>query len=188
MKNMLRYDQRSFTCSASNPVISDTFSAPKLSISNGPDAATVKTFPLLHHYEEGSDVSLSCSADSRPVAQIKWFFNGEMLSSTEAQLPLMNIQMSQSGNYSCQAFNSKTLRYSTSEPALVSVLNYTEGDGPYEVTVTCPNKLEAGQSFAMLCSAESVPVATYSWKFNDDPLVKRTEMVLVTIVKPEAPL
>uniref|UniRef100_A0AAV2MAQ1 Ig-like domain-containing protein n=1 Tax=Knipowitschia caucasica TaxID=637954 RepID=A0AAV2MAQ1_KNICA len=161
IKEVLKYDQGPFKCSASNPVSSDTFTAPKLSISYGPDAATVEIFPLLDHYEEGSDVSLSCSADSRPVAQFKWYFNGEMLSSSEAQLPLMNIQMSQSGNYSCQAFNSKTLRYSTSEPALVSVLRRIAN-----MNVKLSTEPIEGSSVNFTCDA-SGSIFSRKWLINE---------------------
>lgn len=79
-------------------------------------------FPSNEFYVEGSDITLSCSADSRPEAEFKWFLNRELLSLTGAQVTLENIQMDQSGSYSCQAFNSKTLRYTTSQPSVISVL------------------------------------------------------------------
>ena len=63
-----------------------------------------------------------CSADSRPSAVFKWFLNGALLSDTGSDLSLMNVQISQSGNYSCQAFNDKTLSYEMSQPSVVSVL------------------------------------------------------------------
>lgn len=39
------------------------------------------------------------------------------------QLKLVDIQMSLSGNYSCQAFNNRTVRYETSEPAAVNIMS-----------------------------------------------------------------
>ena len=82
---------------------------------------TVLRPPPQEHYEEGSDVSLTCSADSRPSAQFHWFLNRNKLPDSGPELRLMNMQMSRSGNYSCQAFNNKTLRYGTSQPSAVSV-------------------------------------------------------------------
>uniref|UniRef100_A0A8C6WHQ9 Ig-like domain-containing protein n=1 Tax=Neogobius melanostomus TaxID=47308 RepID=A0A8C6WHQ9_9GOBI len=108
---VLRYDQGSYTCEVSNPVSSNTtdeelfVKGVRLTIS-----------PSAEYYGEGSVVSFSCSADSRPEAQFRWFINGEMSSSTGAQINL-------SGNYSCQAFNSKTLRYTTSPSAEIFVLS-----------------------------------------------------------------
>uniref|UniRef100_A0A8C6SJV4 Ig-like domain-containing protein n=1 Tax=Neogobius melanostomus TaxID=47308 RepID=A0A8C6SJV4_9GOBI len=103
---VLRYDQGSYTCEVSNLVSSNRV---RLTIS-----------PSAEYYGEGSVVSFSCSADSRPEAQFRWFINGEMSSSTGAQI---NLVMEQSGNYSCRAFNSKTLRYTTSQPEEISVLS-----------------------------------------------------------------
>ncbi|XP_072298404.1 cell adhesion molecule CEACAM6-like [Eucyclogobius newberryi] len=117
-----RSDQGPFRCKVSNPVSSSTSDPAELSISYGPDDVILKTSPQIDDFEEGSDVLMSCSADSRPAAQFQWLFNGELLSFTGAQLELMKIQMNQSGDYSCQAFNSKTHRYTTSEPGLISVL------------------------------------------------------------------
>uniref|UniRef100_A0A3B4B4L1 Ig-like domain-containing protein n=1 Tax=Periophthalmus magnuspinnatus TaxID=409849 RepID=A0A3B4B4L1_9GOBI len=117
-----RYDQGPFTCKVSNLVSSSISDPVQLSINYGPDGAILSISPLLDYYEEGSDVSLSCSADSRPAAQFKWLLNGTLLSFTGAQMELKTIQTSQSGNYSCQAFNNKTLRYTTSQPASISVL------------------------------------------------------------------
>ncbi|XP_072316861.1 cell adhesion molecule CEACAM6-like [Eucyclogobius newberryi] len=117
-----RSDQGPFRCQVSDPVSNSSSETAELSISYGPDDVILETSPQIDDCEEGSDVLLSCSADSRPAAHFKWLFNGELLSFTGAQLELVKIQMNQSGNYSCQAFNSKTLRYTTSEPGLISVL------------------------------------------------------------------
>uniref|UniRef100_A0A3B4B1P7 Ig-like domain-containing protein n=1 Tax=Periophthalmus magnuspinnatus TaxID=409849 RepID=A0A3B4B1P7_9GOBI len=118
-----RYDQGPFTCKVSNLVSSSISDPVQLSINYGPDGAILSISPLLDYYEEGSDMTLSCSADSRPAAQFKWLLNGKLLSFTGAQIQMMNMETSQSGNYSCQAFNSKTLRSTTSQPASISVLS-----------------------------------------------------------------
>lgn len=52
----------------------------------------------------------------------KWFLNGDLLSDTGPELKLMNIFLHHSGNYSCQAFNNRTMRNQTSESVTVSVL------------------------------------------------------------------
>uniref|UniRef100_A0A3B4T3R8 Ig-like domain-containing protein n=1 Tax=Seriola dumerili TaxID=41447 RepID=A0A3B4T3R8_SERDU len=78
--------------------------------------------PSQEYYVEGSNISLSCSAVSRPAALYYWFLNGDLLSDTGPELRLMNIQISQSGNYSCQAFNNKTLRPQTAQLSALTVL------------------------------------------------------------------
>uniref|UniRef100_A0A8C6T7S8 Ig-like domain-containing protein n=1 Tax=Neogobius melanostomus TaxID=47308 RepID=A0A8C6T7S8_9GOBI len=102
---VLRYDQGSYTCKVSNPVSSST-SDEELSVSYGPEGVNLTISPSAEYYGEGSVVSFSCSADSRPEAQFRWFINGEMLSSTGAQINLL----SDSGEYICRATNDVTLK------------------------------------------------------------------------------
>ncbi|XP_055083578.1 carcinoembryonic antigen-related cell adhesion molecule 1-like isoform X3 [Periophthalmus magnuspinnatus] len=160
-----RYDQGPFTCKVSNLVSSNISDPVQLSINYGPDGAILSISPLLDYYEEGSDVSLSCSADSRPAAQFKWLLNGELLSFTGAQIQMINIQTSQSGNYSCQAFNSKTLRYKTSQPASISVLRRITN---IHVESSSNEPIE-GTSVNITCDA-SGPIFTRKWLINEQEL------------------
>uniref|UniRef100_A0A669C548 Ig-like domain-containing protein n=1 Tax=Oreochromis niloticus TaxID=8128 RepID=A0A669C548_ORENI len=117
-----RSDQGPFRCSVSNPVSIGTSDPVNLSISYGPENINLILSPPQGYFAVGSDISLTCSVGSRLPAQFKWFLNGDQLPDTGSELRLMNVQMSQSGNYSCQAFNSKTLRSQTSQPSAITVL------------------------------------------------------------------
>uniref|UniRef100_A0A671WAX2 Ig-like domain-containing protein n=1 Tax=Sparus aurata TaxID=8175 RepID=A0A671WAX2_SPAAU len=112
--SVTRYDQGPFTCHVSNLVSNDTNDP-----LNGPENINL-TSPSQEYHVEGSNISLSCSAASRPAAVFYWLLNGDKLFDTGPELRLVNIQMSQNGNYSCQAFNNKTLRYETSQPSAVT--------------------------------------------------------------------
>ncbi|GLD72044.1 carcinoembryonic antigen-related cell adhesion molecule 5-like protein [Lates japonicus] len=129
--SVTRYDQGPFRCRVFNPVSNVTSDPVNLSISFGPDNTNLKQSPSQEYYVKGSNISLSCSAVSRPAAQFQWFLNGAKLPDRGPELRLMNIQMSQSGNYSCQAFNNITMRTQTSQPSVVSVL-----DGPDSIKLT----------------------------------------------------
>uniref|UniRef100_A0A3P9PG11 Ig-like domain-containing protein n=1 Tax=Poecilia reticulata TaxID=8081 RepID=A0A3P9PG11_POERE len=114
-------------CFCTNAIFIITFSVKLYSLYillflhlDGPDNVTIEVHPFKEHHEKGSDINLTCSADSSPSAEYLWFLNGDQLTSSGPLLRLTNIQMSQSGNYSCQAFNSKTLQYQTSEPSSLS--------------------------------------------------------------------
>lgn len=89
---------------------------------DGPENINLIVSPPQGYFAVGSDISLTCSVGSRPPAQFKWFLNGDQLLDTGSELRLMDVQMSQSGNCSCQAFNSKTLRSQTSQPSAITVL------------------------------------------------------------------
>lgn len=91
-------------------------------LTDGPETINLTISPSQEYYDEGADLTLTCSADSGPPALILWFLSGVQLSGTGAELRLTDIHMSQSGNYSCQAFNNRTLRHQTSESAAVVVV------------------------------------------------------------------
>uniref|UniRef100_A0A3P9K050 Ig-like domain-containing protein n=1 Tax=Oryzias latipes TaxID=8090 RepID=A0A3P9K050_ORYLA len=123
--SVTRYDEQSYKCRAFNPVSEGISENSILSALYGPQAQ-----PILF-YQEGSEVSLSCSADSKPSAQFSWFLNGTKLPDSGPELTLRNIQISQRGDYSCQAFNSKILTNEMSPSFSISVI---EGSS---VTLTC---------------------------------------------------
>ncbi|XP_063340938.1 carcinoembryonic antigen-related cell adhesion molecule 5-like [Pelmatolapia mariae] len=117
-----RFDQGPFRCRVSNPVSTGTSDPVNLSINYGPENINLILSPSQGYFAVGSNISITCSVGSRPPAQFKWFLNGDQLPDTGSELRLMNVQMSQSGNYSCQAFNSKTLISQTSQPSAITVL------------------------------------------------------------------
>ena len=73
-------------------------------------------------YSSGSDITLSCSSESKPAAQFQWVLSGTLLGREGPELRLENVQASQSGAYSCRAYNSKTHRSETSSPSTITVL------------------------------------------------------------------
>lgn len=83
----------------------------------------LKQSPLQQYHQEGTNISLLCSADSPPLAPFYWFLNGDLLPDTGPQLRLTDIQMNQRGNSSCQAFNNREMRNETSRPAVISALS-----------------------------------------------------------------
>ncbi|CAB1450659.1 unnamed protein product [Pleuronectes platessa] len=116
--NVTRYDQGTFRCRVVNPVSTGTSDPVFLSVSFGPENTRLNLSPSEHYYEVGSNVNLTCSAVSSPPAHFQWIG----LSASGPELPLLNMNMNQTGNYSCQAFNNKTNRSQTSQPAFISVL------------------------------------------------------------------
>ncbi|KAK1894777.1 Carcinoembryonic antigen-related cell adhesion molecule 1 [Dissostichus eleginoides] len=74
--NVTRYDQGPFRCQVFNPVSEGTSAPVTLTINYGPENIILRISPTKEHHQEGSDISLSCSADSGPPAQFTWFLNG----------------------------------------------------------------------------------------------------------------
>lgn len=89
---------------------------------DGPELVTKTQVPPADVLKKGSNLTLSCSAKSSPAAEFIWLFNGAGLPQKTATVILSNLGEEQSGNYSCMAYNSKTMRYVTSEVTQLSVL------------------------------------------------------------------
>ncbi|KAM8734991.1 cell adhesion molecule CEACAM5-like isoform 1-T1 [Acanthopagrus schlegelii] len=162
--NVTRYDQGPFRCHVSNPVNGVTSDPVNLSISYGPENVIVKISPSQEYYEEGSNITLSCSAVSKPSVLYYWFLNGSVMPHTGSEI---NIQIGESGNYSCQAFNQKTLRYDTSSPLAVTVLERISGAA---VTSSINVPIE-GKSVNLTCDAAAGSVVTRMWKKDGSDLI-----------------
>ncbi|XP_061573157.1 carcinoembryonic antigen-related cell adhesion molecule 1-like isoform X2 [Cololabis saira] len=171
--NVSRYDQGSYRCRVFNPV-SDVISDPVIiSVSFGPENVKMTVSPSQNLYKEGSDISLTCSAESRPPSlQFFWFLDGEQLSDTGPELRLMNIQTTQSGNYSCQAFHSKTMRYETSQPSSITVLQKISGPHvtPSDLTIE-------GNPVNLICDASGSPTAR-KWMKDGSDLIPNDNIAL----------
>ena len=71
---------------------------------------------------KGSNVTLTCSAQSSPAAVFKWIHNGVERKETEGTLVLANVDESQAGNITCMAFNAKTMRYVSAQVVKFTVI------------------------------------------------------------------
>lgn len=91
----------------------------------GPEDIKLTVFPLKEYHDQGSDVILTCSVVSRPPAQFLWYLNGNPSVHNTPELRLMNIQLSQRGNYTCEAFNNRTMKTQTSQPVVLTILKCT---------------------------------------------------------------
>ncbi|XP_069115193.1 cell adhesion molecule 1-like isoform X1 [Argopecten irradians] len=68
---------------------------------------TITRNPMKDIYYEGENLLLTCAAEGNPAPTYIWKLNGTQVG-TAAQLPLTNIQIDQSGDYSCEAKNNFT--------------------------------------------------------------------------------
>ncbi|XP_049586476.1 carcinoembryonic antigen-related cell adhesion molecule 5-like [Syngnathus scovelli] len=121
ISNVSRYDEGPYTCHVFNNFSSATSTPLKLAISYGPESIFFQLYPSGEYFVRGSNLSLSCSAASRPPALFEWFFNGDLLSQVGAVLNLQKVQENQSGNYNCRAFNNKTEKYQTTKPSAIFI-------------------------------------------------------------------
>lgn len=127
-------DEGPFRCNVSNGVSSAISPAVHLNISYGPSNATITAMPMENMYRTGSNITLTCSAGSKPPASIQWMVDGVNLNQSGSQLQLTNVKESNSGNYKCLLHNSVTSRFSSVskmirvlDPLTSVVVNQTSG-------------------------------------------------------------
>uniref|UniRef100_H3ASP0 Ig-like domain-containing protein n=1 Tax=Latimeria chalumnae TaxID=7897 RepID=H3ASP0_LATCH len=118
ISEILRTDNGPYTCNASNAVSTNSSDKFFLNISYGPDSPKISISPNSTELSVGSDILFSCAADSNPPATFTWFLNNTSLNENGQNLTITKIQQNNTGNYSCQAFNSDTKRYNTARRAV----------------------------------------------------------------------
>ncbi|XP_075907164.1 cell adhesion molecule CEACAM6-like [Nelusetta ayraudi] len=170
--NVTRYDQGPFSCLVNNPVSNTRTNEVTLFISYGPENVTLTT-PSQEYYAAGSTVNMSCLADSRPATYF-WFVDGNQLSDSGPELQLVDIQLNQDGNYSCQVFNNQTLRNETTQPVAVRVL---ERISQVSITASPANQLLEGSMINLTCEA-SGSIFTRRWRKDGAELSVDENMAL----------
>ncbi|CDQ67146.1 unnamed protein product [Oncorhynchus mykiss] len=162
-------------CTVSNKLESDSSAPFNLTVSYGPENIAMAVTPMAEVQKKGSNITLTCSAQSSPAAVIQWIHNGVPLNVMGPKLVLANIAEAQSGNYSCMASNAKTLRYLESTTAKFTVVEALSG-----TKITGPNgTLVAGNSTATLsCQARAGTAGTRVWLKNGVALSPSNRVVV----------
>ncbi|XP_041843427.1 hemicentin-1-like [Melanotaenia boesemani] len=111
--NLTRDDLGPFRCFVFNPVSNGTSDPVNFTIIYGPDnlALTVNGLDITS-FSVGSNLTMLCSVESNPPAQLQWAFRGKPLNRTGTLLELLHVSEDQSGPYSCSAFNNYTNTHS----------------------------------------------------------------------------
>lgn len=161
-------------CIAKNALESGTSAPFNLTVSYGPEKIVTTQTPTHQFLQKGSNLTLTCSADSDPPAQFKWMFNGKDLL-PKANVTISNLGDTHSGNYSCVATNVKTNRTVNSPVALVTVLEALSGTN----ISSSASLLIAGNSTVNLtCSAATGKADTVVWLKDSKPLTPGDRVTL----------
>ncbi|KAM8868915.1 hemicentin-1-like, partial [Spinachia spinachia] len=158
-----RYDQ-AFSCNVSNGVSHEISLPLHLNISYGPSDTSMVVTPMRPNYVVGSDITLSCSADSSPPATIRWMVDGVHLNRSGPQLQLEMVTESQSGNYQCIFYNTVTSRFS-SQSSFIEIL-----DPQKYIHVETPiNPAKEGDIYELTCNISAAATQVH-WLKNGVPL------------------
>lgn len=110
--------QGPFRCNVSNGISHEISRPLHLNISYGPSNQTITVTPMKYMYKTGSNITLSCSAESSPPAMIQWLVDGVYLNHSGPQLHLNNVTEGNSGNYKCLFHNTVTSRFSSANASI----------------------------------------------------------------------
>ncbi|KAG7276202.1 hypothetical protein CRUP_004793 [Coryphaenoides rupestris] len=131
--NVTRYDRGPLTCNVSNAVSSDASPPLNLTVYYGPDHMELRGDGqnISDVVLGGSDLNVTCSAESHPDAQFQWSFQGVALDTPGPDLVLHSMGEQHSGVYSCVAYNNVTQMYSN----ITKTIHIVSGSEQLGVTV-----------------------------------------------------
>ncbi|XP_036394523.1 carcinoembryonic antigen-related cell adhesion molecule 1 [Megalops cyprinoides] len=156
---------RTYTCMAFNSVTGRNSTATKeLNVISPVSPVTVSpstSFPTL-----SSSLTLTCDVTGAANA-IHWLKDGQILvpdnrttfSVDNSTVTFNPVQLSDDGDYQCEAFNAVS---NGTSPKYQVLVNY----GPEEPVITGPSLAVTGSTVTFNCTATSRPPSQYSWYFN----------------------
>ncbi|XP_072325143.1 cell adhesion molecule CEACAM1-like isoform X2 [Scyliorhinus torazame] len=163
-----------FTCYAFNFVSGMTSDLYHLNVSYGPDHPNIFINPNLSTYLSGRTVTFSCSADSNPPAELEWNQNNASLQQKGQRLIIDSITLNSTGNYTCQAFNNLTKRYSASTKQLVVI----EPVSKVSVLTNNSKPMENMDTVFLTCHASGF-ILSRIW-YKDDRVIKDNDRIITS--------
>ncbi|XP_073698586.1 sialoadhesin-like [Garra rufa] len=128
-----------------------------LNVMYPPKSVSVSTSPS-GEIVEGDSVTLICSSDSNPLAEISWFKGGTYLKFGQIY-SISKISSDHSGEYKCKSTNKHGEKYSDAV-----ILNVMYPPRNVSVSITGSAEIMKGDSVTLICSSDSNPPAlNFSW-------------------------
>ncbi|XP_042620677.1 B-cell receptor CD22-like isoform X4 [Cyprinus carpio] len=154
LQSVRREDAGTYTCALHGH--SYISSAAHLSVTYPPKNVSVSISPSV--IVEGDSVTLSCSSDSNPPAEIKWFKGRKFVGSGRIY-NISKISSDHSGEYKCKSSNQHGEKYSDAV-----TLNIMYPPRNVSVSITGSGVIVEGDSVTLICSSDSNPPAlNFSW-------------------------
>ncbi|KAL2080154.1 hypothetical protein ACEWY4_023947 [Coilia grayii] len=179
VKEVQRWDLKGpIFCRAGNDLEVEKSAAFNMTISYGPENVVLVQTPMKPVLSKDSNVTLTCSSVSSPAATYIWLQNGAVLKDkTTASITLENLKEKDGGNYTCQAFNAKTKRYTDAIPTTFSVQEPIKGTTITRVGPDTP-LLAGSSSINLTCKAEAGTVASKLWSKDGVSLVSNDRLTI----------
>ncbi|XP_042572030.1 B-cell receptor CD22-like [Cyprinus carpio] len=158
ISNISSDDSGEYKCKSRNEHGEKYSDAVTLNIMYPPKSISVSISPS-GEIVEGDSVTLNCSSDSNPPAEISWFKGGTFVGSGRIY-SISKISSDDSGEYKCKSRNKHGEKDSD---AVTLNIMYP----PRSVSVSVSGEIVEGDSVTLICSSDSNPSAEISW-FKED--------------------
>ncbi|XP_069796129.1 carcinoembryonic antigen-related cell adhesion molecule 5-like [Narcine bancroftii] len=103
-----RIDAGNYSCVAEGLLGRKASQLFQLAVFYGPDDPQISTGQRDPAFLTGSNVTLTCEVLSFPASEVRWYLNGKLLPHHKEELIIFNLGQNNTGNYTCETFNSKT--------------------------------------------------------------------------------
>ncbi|XP_078092390.1 cell adhesion molecule CEACAM5-like isoform X2 [Mustelus asterias] len=164
-----------FTCYAFNSFSGMTSDPYNLNVTYGPELPNISIDPDISAYFTGRTITFSCSADSNPPAELEWYLNDTSLQQKGQRLIMTSITLNNTGNYTCQAFNNLTKRYSASTKQIVVI----EPVSNVIVSSNNSNPVENIDTILLTCNASGF-IQSRIW-YKDKQVIKEDDRVITSL-------
>ncbi|KAK2909377.1 hypothetical protein Q8A67_005214 [Cirrhinus molitorella] len=145
-----------YYCEAQNKYGSERSASVSVTPADPPKSISVSISPS-GEIVEGDSVTLICSSDSNPPAEISWY-KGETFLKSGDSYSFTNIKSEASGNYKCSASNKHGSQTSTAV-----TVNVRYPPKSISVSINPSGEIVEGDSVTLICSSDSNPPAEFSW-------------------------
>ncbi|XP_073698610.1 B-cell receptor CD22-like [Garra rufa] len=127
-----------------------------LNVTYAPKSVSVSISPS-GEIVEGDSVTLICSSDSNPPAEISWF-KGRRFVGSGRIYNISKISSDHSGEYKCKTINEHGEKYS-----YIVSLNVMYPPRNVSVSINGSGEIVEGDSVTLICSSDSNPPAKLDW-------------------------
>ncbi|XP_059411035.1 B-cell receptor CD22-like [Carassius carassius] len=154
LQSVRREDAGRYSCALQE----HTYISPavQLNVMYPPQSVSVSISPS-GEIVEGDSVTLSCSSDSNPPAEISWF-KGRMFVGSGRIYSISKISSDDSGEYKCKSRNKHGEKYSDTV-----MLNVMYPPRNVSVSINPSGVIVEGDSVTLSCSSDSNPPAEINW-------------------------
>uniref|UniRef100_A0AAQ5X9C7 Ig-like domain-containing protein n=1 Tax=Amphiprion ocellaris TaxID=80972 RepID=A0AAQ5X9C7_AMPOC len=112
-------------------------------------------------FSAGSNLTILCSSQSNPPAQLQWAFRGELVNVTGPLLELSHVGEDQSGPYSCLAFNNYTNMHDNITTHIIIASELPISNVTLWAKET--NLVEYNDTAVLMCSVSNGSSLSFEW-------------------------